>query len=410
MKKNKMIPRQRLENESEKDYKLYLREFYFNLNPPKPSTRYDFAYENSLVDSEEVMDGKDGEYVRYLESFYNDYYNVLEQQVNLAFHMPNSLVSEKQEVNGSKLLNKVSFMNKSNKTKKNKKSEKTPKVKKEKVEKVKKEKREKTKKEKNNRENKVKKFINNIKKNRIQKKQERKNKDKVNLFEKALRILPKVIMLVAAVSGISSCALILRGIYKAGLLGLVGSVMVLATGALLDDILSKEKDVNNDLDNNDKIEVTKQEELEPKKEKKQKGKVLSFISRIGKKNKKVKNEEESFVFDTTSVKEDELEFEFDTTSVKEEELGFEFDTTSVKEEELGFEFDTTGVKEEDLEFEFDLSSTYDASENTYRLSKNQIVDSRLEFDKPISRNEININQFTMPKLIEQKDVKRLIKK
>ena len=83
MKKEKIIPRKRLENESEKDYKLYLREFYFNLNPPKPSTRYDFAYENNLVDSAEVMDGKDGLYVKYLEEFYNDYYAALEQKVNI---------------------------------------------------------------------------------------------------------------------------------------------------------------------------------------------------------------------------------------------------------------------------------------------------------------------------------------
>ena len=55
MKRNneKMVPRLRLENESEKDYKSYLRNFFYEQNPPRPDTRYQFAHDNSLIDSSE---------------------------------------------------------------------------------------------------------------------------------------------------------------------------------------------------------------------------------------------------------------------------------------------------------------------------------------------------------------------
>ena len=89
----KMIPRLRMENESEKAYKAYLRNFFYDLNPPRPDTRYQFAYDNDLKDSAEWMDGPEGLYVKYLEEFYNDYYTALENQVNNAFHMPQQVVN-----------------------------------------------------------------------------------------------------------------------------------------------------------------------------------------------------------------------------------------------------------------------------------------------------------------------------
>ena len=66
MKRNneKMVPRLRLENESEKDYKSYLRNFFYEQNPPHPDTRYQFAHDNSLIDSSEWMDGPEGLYVK----------------------------------------------------------------------------------------------------------------------------------------------------------------------------------------------------------------------------------------------------------------------------------------------------------------------------------------------------------
>ena len=78
----KIKPRKILENETVKDYECYLRDFYYHLNPPKPMNRYDFAYQNNLVDSAEVMDGKNGKYVKYLEHYYSNYYRKLDKKIN----------------------------------------------------------------------------------------------------------------------------------------------------------------------------------------------------------------------------------------------------------------------------------------------------------------------------------------
>lgn len=93
IKNRKIVPRLKIENESEKEYKTYLRNFFYDLNPPHPDTRYQFAYNNGLKDSAEFMDGPEGLYTRYLEEFYNDYYAVLENQVNQAFYMPQQVKS-----------------------------------------------------------------------------------------------------------------------------------------------------------------------------------------------------------------------------------------------------------------------------------------------------------------------------
>ena len=78
----KIKPRKILENETVKDYECYLRDFYYHLNPPTPMDRYDFAYQNNLVDSAEVMDGKNGKYVKYLEHYYSNYYRKLDKKIN----------------------------------------------------------------------------------------------------------------------------------------------------------------------------------------------------------------------------------------------------------------------------------------------------------------------------------------
>lgn len=75
-------PRKMSENETIKDYEWYLRNFYYHLNPPKPMDRYDFAYQNDLVDSAEVMDGENGKYVKYLEHYYSNYYRKLDKEIN----------------------------------------------------------------------------------------------------------------------------------------------------------------------------------------------------------------------------------------------------------------------------------------------------------------------------------------
>lgn len=38
IKNRKIVPRLKIENESEKEYKTYLRNFFYDLNPPHPDT------------------------------------------------------------------------------------------------------------------------------------------------------------------------------------------------------------------------------------------------------------------------------------------------------------------------------------------------------------------------------------
>ena len=427
MKKEKIIPRKRLENESEKDYKLYLREFYFNLNPPKPSTRYDFAYENNLVDSAEVMDGKDGLYVKYLEEFYNDYYAALEQKVNFAFHMPNSLLDSK-------------YIEKQNKAKKTVIKDKLSSIKnkfskKEKKEKTKKESkiksivnnfkdRKKTKKEKPKKESKIKTIINNFKDRKNNRKEKPKKeskfrtiinnlknkkkdkKEKTTILDKLIKILPKAILVVSSISIVSSLFAIAGGGATVGVVGLIASIAAFGAGIFLDNSVSLIS--GTEKSKKAKIKTTKTTSKENKKNKKQKGKLLSLFSR-NKKNKTKKNDNEpELEFDTKAVVEEESELEFDTKAVVEEEPELEFDTKAVVEEEPEFEFDTEAVVEEEPEFEFDTDSTYGIHGNTYRLTREQLIDNKLEFTKPISRNNINIEEFTEPKRIEQKNkVKQL---
>ena len=108
----KIKPREKFENENQTDYEYYLRNFYYNLNPPKPMNRYDFSYQNDLVDSDEIMDGKSGEYIKYLECYYNKYYYKLSKKVNYALYKSNKkanrdLYKSNKSKEKSNLTNKV---------------------------------------------------------------------------------------------------------------------------------------------------------------------------------------------------------------------------------------------------------------------------------------------------------------
>ncbi|MDD6224017.1 MAG: hypothetical protein PUB18_03360 [bacterium] len=78
-------PERRTSDQTKFEYQRYLRNFYFMAYPPRPKTRYEFAYENHLEDSEIMMDGKDGAYTKYLVNFYADYYTELSQTIDKAF-------------------------------------------------------------------------------------------------------------------------------------------------------------------------------------------------------------------------------------------------------------------------------------------------------------------------------------
>jgi len=84
MEKVIVLPRNRYEDESLEDYKLYLREIYFDSQKPEPLTRYDFAKLKDLPDTYEIMDGENGEYTKYLEEYYEKYYKKLDKKVTKA--------------------------------------------------------------------------------------------------------------------------------------------------------------------------------------------------------------------------------------------------------------------------------------------------------------------------------------
>ena len=286
MKKEKVIPRKRLENESEKDYKIYLREFYFNLNPPKPSTRYDFAYENNLVDSAEVMDGKDGLYVKYLEEFYNDYYIALEQKVNFAFHMPNSLLDSKYD---NKIIDKNSRKNsfvdhfkKGRKTKKISEPELETEInddyitddetKKDSIVTRFKNKFKKEKERTNKKTNIITKGINKLK----TKSKKNIEETKIGLLDRITKILPKAIILISSISVFTSLlSTIGSGKIIAGIARIIVSVATLIAGIYLDNKASSiSENVKPKKERKKIFNFTKKEEKEKKK---QKGKILSLF-------------------------------------------------------------------------------------------------------------------------------------